>query len=131
MNFPSFLKKDNICKNVLDYVITQSFDRIMCINSSSPLGDVKQGRVVLEWNYRINSGPNIKFSSKKFNYYKAYFEKNNLEIFNRDWSGIFGTNNNVNDIFNFFIEELHHICQNNTLNRGPLKSFLKNQSNKH
>ena len=61
VNFPTFVYRDKICKNILDYVITESFDRIKCINSSSPLGDTKHGHVVLEWNYQTLSARNNTF----------------------------------------------------------------------
>lgn len=117
VNFPTFVNKENRCKNTLDYVITESIDRILCIKSNPPLGEVKQGHVVLEWNYsKVSSPKETEYSSRKLNFFKANFVKIYTELSNQDWLKMFH-NKSISDMFNIFVEEIHQICSRNSPSR--------------
>ncbi|CAF0811858.1 unnamed protein product, partial [Brachionus calyciflorus] len=110
VNFPTFVKLAISTGNVLDYVITESEDRILKICSGPPLGNVNQGHTFLEWDYRTK--PKIKhkiFSSEKFNFYKANYSKIDEEIAKINWNKIFHSKN-VNEMYSLFLNEHSKVC---------------------
>lgn len=84
VNFPTFLKSDGSVVNTLDYVITETNERIAEIRPKATLGTLSQGHIVLEWSYTlINPDKDLGIGQRIRNYNKA----NVLEI-NKGFSRI-------------------------------------------
>ncbi|RNA12236.1 hypothetical protein BpHYR1_029905, partial [Brachionus plicatilis] len=66
-------KPDGSFKNVLDYILTESYDRVTLINSKAPLGNTCQGHIVMEWNYIIEDFESNSYEYISLNYRKADF----------------------------------------------------------
>lgn len=108
--FPTFVKSDGQANRILDLVITDSHDRIHHVNSFSPLGNLKQGHIVLNWNYNVSlSNEVLKYDPRVFNYRRADFLGISVKLDKKNWSEIFA-NKNTNEMYEAFLTEYNKIC---------------------
>ena len=85
-HFPTFIKACGDPTNTLDYIISESQNRIKKISSSPPLGMALQGHLIIDWKLALNSiHQNEKFHSIKLNYKKGDYTNLSKFISSHDW----------------------------------------------
>ena len=109
---PTFIKADNTPSNILDYVITESHNRISLINHLPLLGTSNQGHSLLSWKYYLTSEkiPKKSFSSK-YCYSRGNYLGFDNYISDIDWKNVF-CNLTVDLCYNKFIELYMSACNN-------------------
>ncbi|CAF0726086.1 unnamed protein product [Brachionus calyciflorus] len=74
--------------NILDYIITDSSESVILLNSNAPLGDANQGHITIEWKYRVSEILGEKFERNNLNFRKADYASMNKEFSNLDWENL-------------------------------------------
>ena len=110
IHFPTFFQANGICKNTLDYVISDTPERITNISKGPPLGSSIQGHLILTWEYNLSSS-NItkKATSLTHNYKKGDYSSLNLHFNSINWSREL-QNNNINDCYEIFLDIYTSAC---------------------
>lgn len=85
----TFVKADGSERNILDYIKAESLDRISHIISKSPLGDVNQGHISMEWDYKLREFKHQINQDNVLKFRKYNFEKMNKEFAEVNWDLIF------------------------------------------
>ena len=107
VTFPTFMQANATCKNILDYVITDSPESISNIINTAPLGCTDQGHLILNWDYNLSNPLNLpKHSSIKFNYKKGDYSN---FMTHTDWHSKF-EDKDVNQCYDIFTSEYNQAC---------------------
>ena len=69
INFPTFIKADGSSFNILDYVITDTPERISALSTRPPLGTANQGHIIITWKYHLATTHNRSQHSSNQNWF--------------------------------------------------------------
>ena len=85
---PTFMQANGVQQNILDYVITESEQRIDQITTGHPLGDTDQGHLILSWDFELESStqPNLKTQSNILNYRRGNYDLMREHISKVNWN---------------------------------------------
>ena len=111
VHFPTFKQADDTLKNTLDYIISDTPERVQELLGHGPLGGAKQGHLCLTWNYQLAKPlKKSKISSVKFLHKKGQYIKIN-EMFNEiNWTSLF-QNISVDYCYQIFQEKYNEACE--------------------
>ena len=111
VHFPTFKQADDTLKNTLDYIISDTPERVQELLGHGPLGGAKQGHLCLTWNYQLAKPlKKSKISSVKFLHKKGQYIKIN-EMFNEiNWTSLF-QNISVDHCYQIFQEKYNEACE--------------------
>ena len=96
--------------NILDYILTESQNRILALNHLPPLGNIDHGQHVLVFDYTyLNDTKKTKLINSKMLYNKGKFSDLNLFFTNIDWDlELVGPN--IDEVYNKFLTFYNEGC---------------------
>ena len=87
VHFPTFKQADDTLKNTLDYVISDTPERIQEILGHGPLGATKQGHLCITWNFLLLKPlKKNKTSSVKYLLNRGQYDKMNDTFIALNWA---------------------------------------------
>jgi hypothetical protein len=96
--------------NILDYILTESQNRILALNHLPPLGNIDHGHHVLVFDYTyLNDTKKTKLINSKMLYNKGKFSDLNLFFTNIDWD-IELVGPNIDEVYNKFLTFYNEGC---------------------
>ncbi|RMZ96828.1 RNA-directed DNA polymerase from mobile element jockey-like, partial [Brachionus plicatilis] len=107
--FPTFRKTDGSLTNTLDYLITESNNRITCLTDEAPLGLSNQGHLSLSFNFEIANKVYESFTSHKYAYKLGKYEAMSAELNKINWSNLFHEKN-IEECYESFLKTYNLIC---------------------
>ncbi|CAF0869829.1 unnamed protein product [Brachionus calyciflorus] len=110
VNFATFLKANGTKGNILDYIITDSSDRISFIEPRAPLGNINQGHIMMKWTYKIEELQSKNHRISSFNYRKADYISMNSVFESTNW-GLKFRDLDVNQMYENFLGEYHKVVE--------------------
>ena len=111
VHFPTFKQADDTLKNTLDYIISDTPERIQELSGHGPLGIAKQGHLSLTWNFQLAKPlRKIKNSSIKFQLKHGQYTKINEMFEEIDWNKLL-QNKSVNTCYSIFQDKYNDACE--------------------
>ena len=123
VNFPTFHLNDRDPGSLLDLIITNAPDRIFCLESKPPLGDIERTHSVIYWEYVIKEPCRFERVERP-NVRKADFQRISEEISEVDWEMLF-QDKDVNACYIEFLKYYRQICSKNVPKKRPKICAIK------
>ena len=110
IHFPTFTKASGEPTNTLDYIISESQNRILSLSTLPPLGSALQGHLIIEWTHKLNLPHQYaKSYNTRLNFKKGDYSKLSKIISNHDWPTVLD-NKSVGDSYKCFLSIYRSAC---------------------
>ena len=107
---PTFKQANGVCKNVLDYILTDVPDRVSNIVIGEPLGNADQAHLGIVWDTKLNTTAKKSFPPKKYAYKRGDYVKMNDSLEKTDWKNIF-SNKDTEQWYEAYLNEYNRNCE--------------------
>ena len=127
VHIPTFKQADDTLKNTLDYIISDTPDRVQELLCHGPLGTTKQGHLCITWNFQLSKPlKKNKTSSVKFLLNRGQYDEMNNTFTELNWTDLF-QNKSADKCYTIFQNKYNEICdkfipkktKSNTKQRAP------------
>jgi len=110
IHFPTFLKANGTPTSTLDYIISDSPNRLQKIFSSPPLGSALQGHSVISWSTTLKiSHKNAPVRRNRLKFKKGLYAELSKFIINHEWPTLLA-NKSIDDSYSTFLKIYNSVC---------------------
>ena len=107
INFPTFIKSDGSSFNTLDYIITDTPERVSTLKTLPPLGVADQGHIIITWKFHLTlTHKRSLYSLSRYKFAKGDYTNLNNFYNEQDWFKILN-NDSIKSCYDNFLSLVH------------------------